>query len=93
MDEVNVEKLIQKFKDSGELESEDPALLMLKKWPTAKQYQENSEKLSGLEKLVCNLDMELLSFHAFFFVWVFEMAVFDDFWGFISHFELCTALK
>lgn len=68
MDEVNVEKLIQKFKDSGELESEDPALLMLKKWPTAKQYQENSEKLSGLEKLVCNLDMELLSFHAFFFL-------------------------
>lgn len=66
MDEVNVEKLIQKFKDSGELESEDPALLMLKKWPTSKQYQENSEKLSGLEKLVCNLDMELLSFHAFF---------------------------
>ena len=54
MDEVRVERLIQKYKDNGELVSEDPALVMLKKWPTSKQYQDNSDRLPhGLEKLVC----------------------------------------
>ena len=53
MDEVRVERLIQKFKHNGELASEDPALVMLKKWPTSKQYQDNSDRLPGLEKLVC----------------------------------------
>ena len=55
MDEVRVERLIQKYKDSGELVSEDPALKMLKKWPASKQYQDNSDRLPGLEKLVCKL--------------------------------------
>ena len=55
MDEVRVERLIQKYKDSGELASEDPALVMLKKWPTSKQYQNNSDRLPGLEKLVCTM--------------------------------------
>ena len=54
MDEVRVERLIQKYKDNGELVSEDPALVMLKKWPASKQYQDNSDRLPGLEKLVCN---------------------------------------
>jgi len=53
MDEVRVERLIQKYKDSGELASEDPALVMLKKWPALKQYQYNSDRLLGLEQLVC----------------------------------------
>ena len=53
MDEVRVERLIQKFKDNGGLVSEDPALVMLKKWPTSKQYQDNLDHLPGLEKLVC----------------------------------------
>jgi len=53
MDEVRVEKLIQKYKDNGELTSEDPALVMLKKWPTLKQYQYHSDRLPGLEQLVC----------------------------------------
>lgn len=61
MDEVIAENLIQKFKENGELDSEDPALLMLKRWPASKQYQENPEKLPGLEKLVCNLNVEHLS--------------------------------
>ena len=61
MDEVIAENLIQKFKENGELDSEDPALLMLKRWPASKQYQENPEKLLGLEKLVCNLNVEHLS--------------------------------
>ena len=55
MDEVRVERLIQKYKDSGELVSEDPALKMLKKWPASKQYQDNSGRLPGLEQLVCIL--------------------------------------
>ena len=38
MDEVTVERLIQKYKDNGELDDEDPALLMLKQWPASKQY-------------------------------------------------------
>ena len=54
MDEVTVEKLIQEFKNNGELDCEDPALFMLKKWPASEQYQENPEKLPGLKKLVCN---------------------------------------
>ena len=54
MDEVRVEKLIQKYKDNGELASEDPALVMLKRWPASKQYQYNSDRLPGLEQLVCN---------------------------------------
>ena len=53
MDEVHVEKLIWKYKDSGELDSEDPALLMLKKWPASEQYKDNPDKLRGLEQLVC----------------------------------------
>ena len=53
MDEVRVERLIQKYKDSGELVSEDPALVMLKNWPASKQYQDNSDRLPGLEQLVC----------------------------------------
>ena len=53
MDEVRVKRLIQKYKDSGELVSEDPALVMLKKWPASKQYQDNSDCLPGLEQLVC----------------------------------------
>ena len=53
MDEVRVERLIQKFKDNGELASEDPALVMLKTWPALKQYQSKSDRLPGLEQLVC----------------------------------------
>lgn len=52
MDEVRVERLIQKYKDNGELASEDPALLMLKKWPSSKQYKDNPDRLLGLEQLV-----------------------------------------
>ena len=54
MDEVHVERLIQKYKDRGEFVSEDPALVMLKQWPASKQYKDNPEKLPGLEQLVCN---------------------------------------
>ena len=39
MDQVTVEKLIQKYKDNGELEREDPALVMLKQWPGSKTVQ------------------------------------------------------
>ena len=53
MDEVQVERLIQEYKDSGELDSEDPALSMLKKWPTSVYYKDDPEKLRGLEQLVC----------------------------------------
>lgn len=53
MDEVHVERLIQKYKDGGEVVGEDPALLMLKKWPISKKYNDNPEKLPGLEQLVC----------------------------------------
>ena len=53
MDEVRVERLIQKYKGNDVLASEDPALVMLKKWPALKQYQDNSDRLLGLEQLVC----------------------------------------
>ena len=53
MDEVRVERLIQQYKDSGEQAGEDPALVMLKKWPASKQYRYNSDGLPGLEQLVC----------------------------------------
>ena len=53
MDEVRVERLIQKYKDNGELVNQDPALVMLKKWPASKQYPYNSDCLPGLEQLVC----------------------------------------
>lgn len=59
MDEVHVEKLIWKYKDSGELDSEDPALLMLKKWPASEQYKDNPDKLRGLEQLI-NRFLEIL---------------------------------
>lgn len=52
MDEVQVDFMIQKYKDNGELISEDPALLMLKHWPSCKKYKENSDSLKGLEQLV-----------------------------------------
>ena len=53
MDEVRVERLIQKYKDNGEMPNEDPALLMLKRWPMAKQYKDNLDRLPSLEQLVC----------------------------------------
>ena len=53
MDEVQVERLIQKYKDNGEVDNEDPALVMLKMWPASRQYKDNSDKLTGLEQLVC----------------------------------------
>ena len=54
MDEVHVERLIQRYRNRGEIESEDPALVMLKQWPASKQFKENPEKLPGLEQQVCN---------------------------------------
>lgn len=53
MDEVRVERLIQKYKDNGEMRNEDPALLMLKRWPMAKQYKDDLDRLPSLEQLVC----------------------------------------
>lgn len=53
MDEVQVEQLIQNYKVNGEILGEDPALEMLKIWPTSKQYKDNPDKLPSLEKLVC----------------------------------------
>lgn len=52
MDQVTVERLIQKYKDNRELDDEDPALLMLKLWPASNQYKVNPDKLSGLEQKV-----------------------------------------
>ena len=52
MDAVSVERLIQRFRDNGELENEDPALLLLKQWPECKKYKDNPEKLAGLEQKV-----------------------------------------
>ena len=53
INEVRVERIIQNYKDNGELDSEDPALVMLKQWPASKQYKDRPDKLPGLEKLVC----------------------------------------
>ena len=64
MDEVRVEMLIQKYKYNGELASEDPALVMLKKWPALKQYQYNSDRLPGLEQLVCITSMYKLHLYS-----------------------------
>lgn len=47
MDAVSVERLIQRFRDNGELENEDPALLLLKQWPECKKYKENPENLQA----------------------------------------------
>lgn len=55
MAEVRVGKIIQNYMDNGEVESEDPALVMLKQWPASRQYKDYPEKLPGLEKLVCKL--------------------------------------
>ena len=55
MDEVRVERLIQKYKDNGEMPNEDPALVILKRWPMAKQYKDNLDCLPSLEQLVCVL--------------------------------------
>lgn len=52
IDEARVERLIQKYKKNGELDAEDPALLMLKRWPLAKQFQDNTDSLPSLEQLV-----------------------------------------
>ncbi|XP_022809422.1 uncharacterized protein LOC111346398 [Stylophora pistillata] len=59
MDEVQVERLIQKYKDNGEVDSEDPALVMLKQWPASKQFKDNPEKLPGLEQRI-NRFLEIL---------------------------------
>ena len=53
MDEVRVERLMQKYKDNGEQVNKDPALVVLKQWPASKQYRDNSDRHPGLEQLVC----------------------------------------
>lgn len=53
MSEVRIKRMIQKYKDNGELDSEDPALLMLKTWPASGKYKDNPDRLPGLEQLVC----------------------------------------
>ena len=58
MDEVRVEKMIQEYKDNGEQDIDDPALLMLKKWPASEQYKDKPDKLLGLEQQVYKLCME-----------------------------------
>lgn len=52
MDLITVERLAQKYRDNGEVESADPALVMLKQWPASKQYKENPDRLLGLEQKV-----------------------------------------
>ena len=52
MDEVRVERLINQFLDGGEMDCEDPALVMLKQWPANKQNRDNPDKNRGLEQLV-----------------------------------------
>ena len=52
VDEARVERLIQKCTESGKLDTKDPALLMLKRWPLAKKFQDNADSLPSLEQLV-----------------------------------------
>ena len=52
---MQIENLIQEYKDNGEQEGEDPALLMLKLWPASSQYKDNSDQLQGLGQKVCKL--------------------------------------
>ncbi|XP_058942043.2 uncharacterized protein [Pocillopora verrucosa] len=59
MDDVCVECMIQKYKESGQVVNEDPALLMLKQWPASRQYRDNPEDLPGLEQMV-NRYLEVL---------------------------------
>lgn len=60
MNEVRVQRLIQRYKDNGKLDSEDPALVMIKTWPTSRKYKDNPDKLPGLEQLVCRLKRDLI---------------------------------
>lgn len=53
MNEVQVEGMIQRYRDNGELDSEDPALIMLKQWPLSERFKNEPDKLASLEKLVC----------------------------------------
>ncbi|XP_022809425.1 uncharacterized protein LOC111346401 [Stylophora pistillata] len=59
LDEVQIENFIQDYKDNGEQEGEDPALLMLKQWPTSGQYKDSSDQLQGLEQKINQL-LEIL---------------------------------
>lgn len=53
MTEVRVKRMIQKYQECGELDSEDPALVMLKQWPASTHYKDRPKKPPGPEKLVC----------------------------------------
>lgn len=53
MNEVQVEGMIQRYRDNGELDSEDPALIILKQWPLSERFRNEPDKLASLEKLVC----------------------------------------
>ena len=55
IDEVHVARLIKTYKDNGELNSEDPALLMLKQWPASRHYKNCPDTLPSLAQMVCNL--------------------------------------
>ncbi|XP_058942053.2 uncharacterized protein [Pocillopora verrucosa] len=59
LSEVHVERLIQKHIDGGELDSEDPALMMLKKWPALKNCKGDIHYLASLEQQI-NRFLEIL---------------------------------
>ena len=86
MHEVYVEKLIEKYKDDGELNSEDPALVMLKTWPTFRQYKDKSDKLPGLQRLVILICVQTsyhtCEFFKFFFCHLYGILIAQPFLNF-----------
>lgn len=86
MHEGYVERLIQKYKDDGELNSEDPALVMLKTWPTSRQYNDKPDKLPGLQRLVILICVQT-SYHTceflkFFFCHLYGILIAQPFLNF-----------
>lgn len=47
MDAVSVERLIQRFRDNGELENEDPALLLLNSGQSVKSTKKTLKNLQA----------------------------------------------
>lgn len=86
MHEVYVERLIQKYKDDGELNSDDPALVMLKTWPTFRQYKDKSDKLPGLQRLVILICVQksyhTCEFFKFFFCHLYGILIAQPFLNF-----------
>ena len=74
MDEVRVGRLIDKWKSNGQLDTEDPLLVILKNWPNSRKYKGRPELLPGLEQQVLS-DKIIIIIYIYIYIYFFFLFI------------------